>query len=245
MASTIVQGFSVAFVIASFLFVPVFMTVLWFVVQWVWGKIRHNMLAGFASANGWSFTDKKPGLTKAWKGDPFQAFGGGRAKEVFEGTWHPTGHQFMAFDYERGKGRLPSNTTVFRTRSSSVNGHFEVRVLGLPRALPSLAIAHESFGDKVGKAFGGQDIEFESDNFNRAYRVTSDDPRFAYSVITPQLIEWLLGPGRALVPLRIEGNSLITFEPDKLNTSRFPERVALMAELASQIPQHVWDIHGR
>lgn len=213
------------------------------VVFIVWGYLaaekRREALTNFAHANGWSFTDQNDNYAHIWKGEPFRLFGG-EAKEIFEGTWAPTGHHFAAFNYS-----YTETSTDSQGHTTSNTYHFEVRVLSLPRSLPSLAISEEGFFAKVGKLFGGQDIEFESDDFNRAFRVTSDDARFAYGVIHPQLMEWLLGPGRTLVPWRIDRGYLITFETGPLDINRFPHRLGLMATLASQIPQHVWDTYGR
>jgi hypothetical protein len=190
--------------------------------------------------NGWSFADQNNAYARAWHGEPFRDSNHAEAKEIFEGIWQPTGHQFVAFDYSYTEKR-----TDAQGHTSSHTHHYEVRVLYLPRMLPSLSVSREGFGTKVAKFFGGQDIELESDDFNRAFRVTADDARYAYGVLHPQLMEWLLGPGIILTPWRTDRQCLITFEDGRLDPQRFPHRIGLMAMLASQIPQQVWNDFGR
>ncbi|MDR0837254.1 MAG: DUF3137 domain-containing protein [Propionibacteriaceae bacterium] len=214
-----------------------------FVAVVVWAiqaeKKRREALINFAAQNGWRFTQRDDRYARMWQGEPFRLFGG-QAKEIFEGIWAPTGHHFIAFGYS-----YTETHTDAQGHRTSTTYHFEVRALGLPRALPRLSISSEGFWTKAGKLFGGQDIEFESDDFSRAFRVTADDARFAYGVIHPQFMEWMLGPGQTIVPWRIDNAYLVTFESGQLDINRFPHRLSLMADLARQIPEPVWTTYGR
>ncbi len=60
-------------------------------------------------------------------------------------------------------------------------------------ACPRLQLAHHRFFDSMGSLFGGREIEFESDDFNKRFRVKCDDQRFAFSLIDGQMMEWLEG----------------------------------------------------
>jgi hypothetical protein len=57
---------------------------------------------------------------------------------------------------------------------------------------PTLFIRPEGVFDSLAGAFGFADIDFESAEFSKRFHVTSDDKRFAYDVIHPGMIEFLL-----------------------------------------------------
>jgi hypothetical protein len=60
---------------------------------------------------------------------------------------------------------------------------------------PDLLIRTEGLGDKLLGTLGFDDIDFESDEFNRRFWVKSGEKRFAYDVVHPLMMEFLLkGP---------------------------------------------------
>jgi hypothetical protein len=58
---------------------------------------------------------------------------------------------------------------------------------------PDLLIRREGIGDKLIGGIGFDDIDFESEEFSRAFWVKSEDKKYAYDVIHPQMMEFLLG----------------------------------------------------
>lgn len=67
-----------------------------------------------------------------------------------------------------------------------------VVVATAPVSLPHVTFTPETFFLRVGKAAGLQDIDFESDEFNRKYRVAAEDRRGAFDLLHPQMIDYLL-----------------------------------------------------
>jgi hypothetical protein len=61
---------------------------------------------------------------------------------------------------------------------------------------PSLSIGHETLLSRVGQHLGLADIELESEEFNRAFRLHADDKKFAYAVCDGTMMAWLLATGR-------------------------------------------------
>ena len=61
--------------------------------------------------------------------------------------------------------------------------------------VPDLLVRREHLGDKVLGGIGFDDIDFESEEFSRTYWVKSENKKFAYDVIHPKMMEFLLrGP---------------------------------------------------
>lgn len=66
-------------------------------------------------------------------------------------------------------------------------------ILMLPwPGVPGLLIRPERFLDRLTGAIGFDDIDFESAEFSRRFFVKSSDKRFAYDVVTPRMMEFLL-----------------------------------------------------
>lgn len=89
-----------------------------------------------------------------------------------------------------------------RTRTRIVKHHFSYFILELPyRRMPDLLIRREGFFDKIAAAFGKNDIDFESAEFSRKYYVRCEDRKFAYDIIHPRMIEYLLETEPGLVDI--------------------------------------------
>jgi len=62
----------------------------------------------------------------------------------------------------------------------------------VPLNFVKLELRPEGFMDALGGVLGLRDIQFESDEFNREYHVTSANDRFAFDVLHPGMMEFLL-----------------------------------------------------
>jgi hypothetical protein len=104
-----------------------------------------------------------------------------------------------------------------------------VLVIVLPFSLPMLSV-----GGNLG---GGHKVRFESEEFNDAYRVRTEDPRFASDVIHPRQMEYLLAtkpPG-----FRIEG-SLLRFFPTEHDSLLVGRCADVTHGFLGRIPSFVW-----
>lgn len=86
--------------------------------------------------------------------------------------------------------KVTSNSGKHRTTRTYL---FSYIILRMPyRALPELLVRREGMFDAVKNLFGFDDIDFESAEFSRRFCVKSPDRRFAYDVLHPRMIEFLL-----------------------------------------------------
>ena len=119
---------------------------------------------------------------------PFKLFtlGDGRGCEnVIYGEWQ--GMQVQAFDY------------WYYTRSSNGRGgsskqyhRFTCAVCAIPVRAPHTTVQRETVMSRLAGMVGFHDIDFESDEFNRAYQVRGEDKRFASYLIDARMMQWLL-----------------------------------------------------
>ena len=109
-------------------------------------------------------------------------------------------------------------------------------LLGLPTRMPRPAMG-------AAAAIGlDPDIELESEDFNRRYRVSARQPKFASDVLTPRTMQALLA--RPATAMRIDGNVLIGWESGQLEPVGLLSRLATLHALVDGIPGFVWKDHG-
>lgn len=71
--------------------------------------------------------------------------------------------------------------------------HFSYLIAHLPfMHVPALIIRPEGMFDRVAGFFGYGSISFESADFNRQFYVNGDDKKFAYDVIDPRMMAFLM-----------------------------------------------------
>lgn len=197
-------------------------------VFWRAGKARRRMFEAWAARHGWRYADLDRDLAKRWKGTPFGAGHARKATEVLAGQY--AGRPALSFTYVWTVGGGKSETTH--------TAH--VVVLFLPVSLPTLELTPEGFGTRVAKAFGGQDIQLESEDFNRAWRVESGDLRFAHQVLHPRLMHRLLEPDFARRNVRIEGDAILGWTGGRTVLDNVLPLMSRLAVVADAIPDHVW-----
>lgn len=89
-----------------------------------------------------------------------------------------------------------------RTRTRIVIHHFSYFIMDLPYiTMPDMLIRREGLFDKIASAFGKNDIDFESAEFSRKFFVQCDDRKFAYDIIHPRMMEFLLETRPGLVDI--------------------------------------------
>jgi hypothetical protein len=153
------------------------------------------------------------------------------------------GRSARAYDVLHGvyKGRA---VRCFQFRYTVQNGKNQsthtrgVVLVGIPGPLPKLTIEPEHIGHKLASAVGFEDINFESDAFSRRFWVRSEDRRFAYDVVHPRMMEFLMTKG--LTRWELKGEVLCLWKPSGF---RLDEREAAMdraVAFADLVPEHVW-----
>jgi len=205
---------------------------------WAWysAKKRRELLQAFARSNRWTWTARDDRWAEAFEGSPFGTGDSRKAKNVLQGTWRD--RPMVAFDYS------------YETHSTDSKGHrttqvhrYAVCALKLPVALSRVELVPESFLGRFGTMLGMQDIELESEDFNRRYRVRADDPRRAYDVLPARTMEALLA--RPEAHLRLAGADAVCWEDGSHSPAELLQRLDTLDVLLDGIPSYVWnDLKG-
>ncbi|HED53682.1 MAG TPA: hypothetical protein ENJ00_05715 [Phycisphaerales bacterium] len=104
--------------------------------------------------------------------------------------------------------------------------------------IPDLFIRPENFFDKIGSALGFDDIDFESAEFSKKFLVKSSDKRFAYNVISPAMMEFLLASPRQTIDMR-GGIICIVTGNRRWKPEEFPAKLEWTAKFIDLWPDFV------
>lgn len=203
---------------------------------WYLDKKRREAIAAFAAARGWTYTDEDDRFAFELEGDPFGKGDNRSARNVIAGDFRS--RPACAFDYKYntystdGKGRRHKHTH-----------RFHVMELRLPAGLPTLQVTREHLFHKIGQAFGFTDIELESEDFNRQFRVVGEDRKLAYDILHPRTMEVLLAGGDWV--WRIERDRIVTWESGRLDLGTVDAALDLLTRIVEQVPSFVWEDRGQ
>jgi len=171
---------------------------------------------------GWRFVGSDQSLLERWRDRPFTGHAQ-RVSELVVGTF--AGRSAMSFVLSGG---------------GEVTRRFHVVAVELRASLPTLELTPDGPGATLAKAAGGEDIQFESEDFNRAWRVRADDRRFAHDVVNPQVMERLLRDDARGLSLRIEGSDILCWTPGEHDLDAIWARLQLMSDVVGAVPRFVW-----
>jgi hypothetical protein len=116
---------------------------------------------------------------------------------------------------------------------------FQVTLVELPVVLPRLELVPETIAERFLKSLGGGDLDVESHQFNRQWRVLCRDARYAHAVLDPRMIERLVQPDATEIAIRIEGGAVLAWQPGRRGTDTLARRLGVLTAVARRIPEHV------
>lgn len=105
---------------------------------------------------------------------------------------------------------------------------------------PNLVVRTEDLGDKLMGGLGFDDIDFESEEFSRSFWVTSTDRKYAYDVIHPRMMEFLMRTDGFDIEI-LNDVCLLTRGSGRWPPETFRHALAWAAPFVSGWPDHVTD----
>lgn len=190
----------------------------------------HDATVDFARAHGWEHlrsTTEYGGRLRAY---PFSTGVRRRQESVLRGDFAGMRCATFAHVYEETSGQ---------EGEQSVPIAHQVVMAELSVALPRLDIVPEGLGLPAMRLLGGSDVDVESHEFNRRWRVLAEDPRYAHAVLDARMIERLLAHDASGLMLRIEGGAVYTWQPGRQGVENLASRLGVVTGIARRIPQHV------
>ena len=111
--------------------------------------------------------------------------------------------------------------------------------MDLSQRFPELNIEREGFFSKIGQALGFDDIDFESLEFSKRYKVKSRDKKFAYDFCNAQMIDYLLRQ-RDLI-IEVDGATLALTFRGKLAIERIRPNFERLQAIRSFMPNYLFN----
>jgi hypothetical protein len=203
---------------------------------YVLDRKRRERLMQFALMRGWTYAGEDPSLVDRWPGAPFGKGDRPRARNVLTGT--EAGRRFTAFDY------------TYETHSTDSNGHrsttthrWAVCVVPMPAWLGFVQVVPQSVLDRFADAVGlVSDIDLESEDFNRRFRVSAGSPKLASDILPPRTMEYLLSMDAGA--WRTCGSDLVGFAQGRLDPADVVKTCAVLSRVQQGIPSFVWKDAG-
>lgn len=152
---------------------------------------RKAALQALASQHGWQF-DSAHDHSHDERFGHFSAFSRGKSRYAYNTLRGPV--QIGDRQWPLQLGDYHYQTTSHDGKRTHTHTHrLSYLLVELPYVTtPELIIRKENFFDRIAEFIGFDDIDFESAEFSRQFIVKSPDKRFAYDVIHPQMMEFLL-----------------------------------------------------
>jgi len=171
----------------------------------------------------------------------FPLFRAGDGRQVQDVMWRPdTGTDHPApvrvFDYSYYDEYRDKNGHVRKQWS-----YFTCALVQHHGSWPQLSVKPEGVLDKAEQFLGGDDIQFESEEFNRTFAVHCEDRRFASALIDPQMMEILLKTG-GTISLDTMGRFLL-LSSDPLDPPVLPRLLAMAEDVLAHVPPAVWELY--
>lgn len=196
---------------------------------------RRALLQGFALSNGWTYAASDDSVYERFLGTPFGQGDDRSATNVLRGRH--AGAEMVAFDYS-----YKTSTTDSKGNRSTTTYRYAICALQLPAFLPSLEITPESALTRLAGAIGFDDVDLESEDFNRRFRVKARDPKLASDVLSPRTMEALLA--RPALHLRLLGLDAVNWETGRLEPTALLARLSTLQALIAGVPSFVWSDHS-
>ena len=199
--------------------------------QSVLAERRRRQLAGIAAREGLAFSAKDPFAMVHTL--PFELFDRGDRKKLKNVMYGRTkdGYEVRAFEYQYTTGSGDSRQTYKWSCAMAHTG----------AVWPELTLGPESFFGRIANVVTRADIEFESDEFNRAWEVRSTSRQFASAMIDPEMMLFLLEKAEGSY-FEIQG-PWIQFYVQRKEPEFLLQALGFACEFRRRIPPVVWELY--
>lgn len=203
--------------------------------SWQQEQKRRELLMQWATNSGFGYTVEDDSWCARWDGTPFGEGDHRKAQNVVSGRadqW-----PFTAFDYS-----YQTHSTDGQGHTTTTTHRYVVASLQLPGYLPRLQVTPESVFSRIGNVLGLDDIELESEDFNRRFRVHATDRKFASDVLTPRTMQALLATPD--ISWRIDGTDIICWQDGRMSPATVLALTTPLRTVVAGIPSFVWKDHS-
>lgn len=193
--------------------------------HWTQRRKRRDEYGELARRLGWKYAPDDGSLVGRYPGDPFEWGHWRKAEHVFRGTHR--GRRLTAFEYSF---RMEEFDRAGEERTD--RNFYQVIAVGLPAPQPFVEVGPRGFFSRIARSAGFPAEETGDQNFDEAFRVTTENRDFAAAFLTTEVRAWLLADPRAQDnPIRVCGDEIITWRQGELDVADLEHRVDFLCDL--------------
>lgn len=200
---------------------------IWWLAEAVWEYRHRGDLEALAGHVGWEFRDFTSDYRYRFRSYPFDQGTDREDIHLVRGTFH--GRPCASFTHRYNAGDDDTMSTL----------SFEITLVELPVALPTVDIVPEDTMARLTKLLGGADIDFESAQFNRHWRVKSDDARYAHALLHPRMLHRLNREDARGSAIRFEERAVMMWSANRSGAGDLTRRLGVLTALAAMVPPHL------
>ncbi|MBK8269307.1 MAG: hypothetical protein IPK83_13770 [Planctomycetes bacterium] len=196
-------------------------------------KKRREALRKLALEAGFSFDEgREPGLYVR-RCSSIDLFNQGNNRYTFNHlVGERNGQSVVACDYH------------YETYSRDKNGkktthhhYYGMVLLRVGLNMPQVKIRREGLFDKIAGALGFDDIDFESAEFSRKFHVSAADRKFAYDLIHPRAMEYLLETDN--LSWEFDGDVIAVYKHGVFDPGRIMPAIQTAVGFVKHVPEFV------
>ena len=205
--------------------------------SWLAEKKRREAMAALAAELGWSF-DPARDRSHDEEYAHFEIFRKGHGRAAYNTMWGEL--EFKGQVWPAKMGDFTYKVTTSTGKSTTTRTYrFSYLILHMPwSGVPDLLIRREGMFDKIAGILGFDDIDFESAQFSRRFHVSSPDKKFAYDVIDPHMMEFLLTGDPPTVDIE-NARCCISDGRHRWEPAELRQKLAWLTEFLDHWPKHV------
>jgi hypothetical protein len=176
------------------------------------------------------YTSRVPAVENGWLRSPFSSLRSVQASPGATGTVDGRECGMAYLEGDAGVGALSARTFTSR-----------IAWIDVGRQLPAADFVREDFAQRVAALIGGTDVDVESYEFNRAWRVRADDERAVHGMLQPVMIALLVDVADAGLAIHTDGTKVVVWDDGRAGEVDMVRRLDVGARFAKAIPGFVGD----
>ncbi|MEX0886857.1 MAG: hypothetical protein WD009_10505 [Phycisphaeraceae bacterium] len=198
---------------------------------------RREALHRLAQELGWRFD---PGRDRSHDDEyaHFEIFRRGHSRAAYNTLTGQLDIMGRPFNAKMGDFTYKVTTSNGKTTQTTTY-RFSYLIVHLPFVhVPALIIRQEGLFDRVAGFFGFGSIDFESAAFNRQFYVNGEDKKFAYDVIHPRMMEFLMQTRPPAVDIE-RGRLCLSNGRRRWSPEQYRSQIVWLEQFFAQWPAHV------
>ncbi|MEV6276704.1 DUF3137 domain-containing protein [Nocardia sp. NPDC051832] len=211
--------------------VVIFLSIVTISASWRRTKARQARMAWlhqWAHHHGLRYTPNDLSVARLSSRAPFNVGADRIGRDIFRGSHNGRSLVFGEYQY----------TT--RNRDKTELHQWQFVALELPAPRPYLSISRANNG-LLSSLFGDRGLQLESQEFNDRFKIQTTSERFAYDVLNPRTMEWLLADAHAnTVGFRFDAHWAITVRSGELRLDEVHRYADFLDAVIRLVPDFVW-----